>query len=152
MALNARLRKSGLPADLREAGPAGSVVRYWQPEAFTWYGREETRRSRAAFVRLVADKGQVCLSREAGRLAGFAPGDRLEVGVNGKFLAVRQSQKGLKATRQSRGGGLQVISRHLVEQLVASGWPDKERLPVVWDDKSGMLVAAKPAAKEGEKK
>lgn len=145
MPVNARIRKSGTPLDLRDAGPASEVVQYWQPEAFTWYGREARGPAVHKELFITVRKGLVRISNGAVAAAGFAPGDRLELGFNSEYLAVRRGEGGIPARAEKAASkALCLGASRFVEAIAAAGWPVPCRAACVYDERSGMLVARKP--------
>ena len=144
-AYKAKPRRSAFPRDLRSAGPAGEVTTYWEPEAFTWYGWEiQGRRNRLS---ISISKGYIRISGGAAAAAGIEPGDRLAVGINSKFLAVRKGENGIPTRLEKKDSRtVLLVARKMVRILAAAGWPVPCSLPCSWDERSGMLVARKPAA------
>ncbi len=145
-AYDAKPRRSAFPRDLRDAGPAGEVTKYWEPGAFTWYGQEVQGRRNGFHISI--SKRYVRISGGAAAAAGIEPGDRLAVGINSKFLAVRKGENGIPTRLEKKDSRtVLLLAREMVRILVAAGWPVPCSLPCSWDGKSGMLVARKPAAK-----
>lgn len=139
--------KSGYPSDLRTDAPAGEVKTTWQPEAFTWYGEDvRTRGSRnEAFIYI--NPSILRISSTAARDAGLEGGDRVQIGVNKKFLAVKKSATGWKvwSERGKATSAVSLAAKRLINKISADGWPVPCRVSCVFDGESGMLVAKKPA-------
>lgn len=139
--------------DLRAEGPAGEVERYWLPDSFTWY----TPRDRESFhgtphVRLT--RTTLRISSAALDLTGWSGGDRVQIGVNGRYLAIRRVEPGppfpglplrdeKKNKKDSRA--VHVACMNLVHWLEERGFCRLERLPVTYDRRHDMLVAERPA-------
>jgi len=140
-------RRSGYPRDLREAGPSGEVSTHWQPEAFTWYGEEARVKGNGNDPFVYVGKSHLRVSSAAALEAGMKAGDRVQIGINKQFLAIRKSETGIPA-KSDRGKasthGLLISASKLIRKLADDGWPVPCRVACVFDQKSGMLVARKP--------
>jgi hypothetical protein len=141
------MREAGPPADLKPVEAGGEVERYWLPDSFTWYtpsGREGFYQT--PYVR--CDRSSLRISSAATHVAGWRDGDRVQVGVNGRYLAVRRAESGLQLRRekkdQKESRALVVMCTGLVRWLEQRGFRRLERLPVVYDARSDMLVAERP--------
>lgn len=146
MITDGKVKRSGVPRDLRTAAPPGDVVKYWELEAFTWYG-EDSRRSGGkdeAFIRL--QQNRIRVSHAAAVMAGIERGDRVKVGVNGAFMAIRKDSEGIptKGDHPSTKAVYIPLGR-LGKELQAAGWPVPVRLFCNWDERNGMLVVKKPS-------
>lgn len=139
--------RSGYPRDLRTDGPSGEVEVYWQPEAFTWYGMEARMKGSIHDAFIYIGKSYFRISKAAVKEAGIEIGDRVEIGINKQFLAIKKSEKGIPV-RSDRGNspsrGLLIGARKLTQRLMDDGWPVPCRVACVYDKRSDMLVARKP--------
>lgn len=147
MPVSSKAKKSGWPHGLAEEGPAGEVKTSWQPEAFTWYGDEVRRIGNREEAFIYINKREFRVSQAAAKAAAMRPRDRVQIGFNATFLALRQDEKGIPS-RPDAGKATTAIylsATALIRKLEGEGWPMPVRLPCVWDEESGMLVARKPS-------
>ncbi|MDI6908084.1 MAG: hypothetical protein QMC81_11450 [Thermoanaerobacterales bacterium] len=147
MAREHKPTRSGYPRDLRDAGPAGEVKTTWQPEAFTWYGEEARAKGGGNTLFIYIGKSQMRVSSAAALAAGMKAGDRVQIGVNKQFLALKKSGTGVPAN-SDRGKtsthGLLISATQLIRKLAGDGWPVPCRALCVFDEQNAMLVARKP--------
>jgi hypothetical protein len=117
------------PALIREreeaAKPAGEVRTYFDPQWFTWFKPGGAKGG--AYIS-ITDKN-VFISAEARRLAGLEAGDRVLIGFNNKFVAVRKAADGFLLTVNH---GAKINTPRLRD------FPVKGRIEVTWDGQ--MLV------------
>lgn len=131
---------------------AGKVVTYWQPEAFTWYGDNDRRccSGKQAIVS-IQQRGIVRLTVAAVRVLAVEEGTGLSIGVNKAFLAVRKEEAGFTWYFDKKSGAVNICSKPLVNAFKEEGWPVPCRIPLVYDEKNGMLVGRKPVVEEAAK-
>lgn len=142
---SAKPRRSAAPRDLRTAGPAGAVERYWKPESFEWYGFGHGSKRGGCNVPFIAiTKNQIRISAAAAEMSGFKPGDQVEIGRNSSFLAIRKSGTGIVAKPEPKNNAIFVRAVQIIKKLIDESWPIPCRVICHWDERSEMLVAEKP--------
>jgi hypothetical protein len=150
-----RVRSSGYPADLRDAGPAGPIEVSFTPEAFTWDGKECKRSTNKEMMIVVKTREIRILSAAARRFAPDRKGALyVELGLAKKALAIKIStpERGIK----SRGAGSKTPAIHItaagfVQKMKEQGWPVPGQFFVMHDEKSNMLVVKKPGGTDNLK-
>jgi len=135
--------KGPYPHDLRDDGPSGEVTRYWDLGAFSWHGTNSARGgSQTPFVYIA--ENYIRLSQEAVRLAEFRVGDRIAIGINNTFLALRKDQAGLIARSSGKSEALLIAATKIIKAIKDAGWPLPCRAYCTLDKKNNMLVARNP--------
>lgn len=126
------------PALIREreeaARPASEVKTYFDPQWFTWF---KPGGAKGAYIR-ITDKN-VFISAEARRLAGLEAGDRVLIGFNNKFVAVRKAADGFLLTVNH---GAKINTPRLRD------FPVKGRVEVTWD--GNMLVGRRSESEDSD--
>lgn len=138
------VRRNPVPMDLRNAGPSGAMETHWQPEAFAWYGNEVKRASGTdPYIRI--GKTSITISNQAVIQADFALGDRLQIGINKGFLAIKKDESGLPAAGEpKKTKTLHINAKGLIKKIANEGYPVPCRLSCQWDTRSQMLVGKWP--------
>jgi len=120
------------PAFIREreraASGASEVRTYFDPAAFEWFKPGGLKDG--AYIR-ITDKN-LFISVEARRLAGFRTGDRVQLGYNSKYVAVRKAGDGEDGYLLTINHGAKIATPKL------RYFPVKGRIEVFWD--GNMLV------------
>lgn len=139
----AKAWRSGRPHDLRTEGLSSEVERYWDTNAFVW-------NSGSLFIKITQ---RIRISSAAVIVSGFKPGDKVMLGRNSSYLAIRKTEESIFTLRKENNGSrsLYVNAPEFIENLKAEEWDLTDRLPVVWDKRNEMLVAKKPAQDRGRR-
>jgi len=121
--------KQPIPAYIREreeaAAQPSDTRTYFDPEAFEWFGRVK----RKPFLRI---SERVYISVAALKLAGINAGDRVLLGVNKKYVALRKAGE----------EGCKVVFNHGAWFWTPKNFPVKGTIEVKWD--GNMLVGRRP--------
>jgi hypothetical protein len=133
--------RSAVPNDLRSGGPPGEVKTSWQPEAFTW-SKAILGNKQASFLKV--NKANMKISPVAAMAADIQETDRLQIGVNKTFIAVRKDPLGFKV-KSGSGKSFCFQAAGTIKKLISEGYPIPCVLECQWDESSQMLVARWPS-------
>ena len=161
MAVLSRDRRFGGPVDLRDAGQASEVVRFFDPNLFVWNPEEEKPQKLMITVRakvIYLFVGAYNILRREAEGQGLMDGDCfwVDLGLAPSALAIRLSGRigrGFKVCQTSNGAG-NIACTGFIKYLKSSGKipsASEVKLDVDWCEKNRMLVA-KFAPQRGVKK
>jgi len=141
--------RSATPLDLREAGSASEVKKFWTPDAFVWFGAElNKKKGQNPMYISYSKKGFFRISIKAAEAAGISRGDCVKVGLNKTYLAITKDEKGIhtrKGKESKTATAIVFSAAKIMENLKESGWPENARLTCEYDEKSKMLIAKNTA-------
>jgi len=142
-------RRSPVPRDLRTAGPASVVTTYWDSQAFSWYGPDPKKAKPKDEMFIHISKTQIRISQTATVLTGIQHGDRVMIGINSTFIALKKDDGGIEAkVRVGKSQAVTLSASKIIKKLAADGMSIPCRLACVLDAKSNLLVARRVSGGE----
>lgn len=162
MAVLAVSKRYGGPVDLRDAGQASEVVRFFDPALFRWNPEPEQPKKlmitvRTKYIYLFVDTYKILRNEAESR--GLMDGDCfwVDLGLAPSALAIRlsgQIGRGFKVRPTSNGAG-NIACTGFIKYLKSSDKipsASEVKLEVDWCEKNRMLVAKFGHPKGGRRK
>lgn len=137
-----------IPRSKKEAPPHnGKVEHYWDTNSFSWFGEEAavSKGGKQPYININTG-GRITISNEAANLSEIIAGEKVKIGINKHFIAIRKLDTGIivRPIKSRNSKAVYIIAKKVTKEILALGWELPCRAPCTLDEKNQMLVAKKP--------